>query len=371
MFEQLDRIPWDRLHHAYGPATDVPDLLRQLRTAPRDLSGEQSPLWHLFGNIWHQGTVFEATAYAVPFLIELAAGQQVPDRTGILHLLSAVATGRSYLDRHGHLLRKPEPDFAERKARELEWVEAAHAAVARGVAVFLAITREETEVRLAAAHVLALLPKHREIACVRLRSMLAEEEQSLQRAGLLLLLGLVRDRSDATSVRLMEACSSGDRAQRHGVAFALAHIAPDPLPALARTAILEAIAADDLERSFGGLPWDPGHEIDRHTLYAALDPASRDEAATTAILAVEGGDVSSQRVSTVLELLFPIRPPRDKPPLTAEELSPLQRRAVLALAKVWDGSSRIFAGYFPRWGLPHTQEDWRALASAAGRPTTS
>src|SRR6516162_7773615 len=98
MLDHLGDIPWNRLTHAYGPAGDVPDLLRRLRTAPPEMTGEQSPLWHLFGNIWHQGTVYEATAYAVPFLIELAACPVVSDRLGILGLLAAIATGSSYRD---------------------------------------------------------------------------------------------------------------------------------------------------------------------------------------------------------------------------------------------------------------------------------
>jgi hypothetical protein len=36
--------------------------------------------WHLCGNIWHQGSVYQTTAHAVPFLIELAAHPLVPDR---------------------------------------------------------------------------------------------------------------------------------------------------------------------------------------------------------------------------------------------------------------------------------------------------
>src|SRR5215510_12386600 len=121
MLDRLDDIPWKRLTHAYGPAEDVPDLLRRLRTAPAEMTGEQSPLWHLYGNVWHQGTVYEATAYAVPFLIELAASPLVPDRLGILGLLAAIATGSSFRDVHGNLLN--EPDFAERKAVEIKWVE--------------------------------------------------------------------------------------------------------------------------------------------------------------------------------------------------------------------------------------------------------
>lgn len=57
----LDDIPWSTLHHAYGTAEDVPELLRQLQTADPDVRNEDSPLWQLFGNIWHQGTVYEAT----------------------------------------------------------------------------------------------------------------------------------------------------------------------------------------------------------------------------------------------------------------------------------------------------------------------
>src|SRR5215472_13254108 len=148
MLDRLDEIPWKRLTHAHGAAGDVPGLLRNLRTAPAEVWDEQSPLWHLAGTIWHQGSVYEATAYAVPFLIELAADPQVPDRQGILQLLAVIATGGSYLDRHADLIVH-KPDFAQCRARELEWVEAAHDAVARGVAVFLAVTQEETEVRLA------------------------------------------------------------------------------------------------------------------------------------------------------------------------------------------------------------------------------
>jgi hypothetical protein len=51
---------------------------------------------------------------------------------------------------------------------------------------------------------------------------------------------------------------------------ALAYLQPDPLPNLARAAILDAIAADDLEHSFDGLPWDVVAEVDRDKLQACL-----------------------------------------------------------------------------------------------------
>src|SRR5581483_10234818 len=91
----LDKIPWKNLTHAYGSAQDVPDLLRALRSAPPDLKDEESPLGQLFGNICHQGTVYDATAYAVPFLLELAADKRTPDRVGVLSLLGAIAEASS------------------------------------------------------------------------------------------------------------------------------------------------------------------------------------------------------------------------------------------------------------------------------------
>ena len=367
MLDRLDEIPWNRLTHAYGPADDVPDLLRSLRTAPAETTGQQSPLWHLCGNIWHQGSVYEATAYAVPFLIELAASPQVPDRVGILALLAEIATGHSWRDAHGNLLK--EADFAERRAVELTWAERAHAAVASGAAAFLAMTEEETEVRLAAAHVLAFLPEHRDVVCARLRSMANAETGSRERAGLLLLLGQAGDRSEATLSVLTDALLGDDPVQCRGAAVAFAYLKPVPLADLARSAILDALAADDLENSFDGLPWDVSGEVDREKLHACLDSASREEAAVAAIVAIEAGKATHQIVSTVLDLIFPLRPPREKPPLSGSDLSPLQKRAVRAMSFAVEGERRIFYGFFRDWGLPETTTAWRALAADDGPPS--
>lgn len=359
MLEGLDDIPWKRLTHAYGSAEDIPDLLRSLPTAPAKMAGEDAPLRQLFSNIWHQGTVYESTAYAVPFLIELAACPQVPDRLGVIELLAAIATGSSFRQVHGDVMN--EPDFPERKAVELEWVVQAHAAVARGVGVFLAMTEEETDIRLAAAHLLALLPEHREIVCARLRGITKAETGSLQRAGFLLLLGLADDRCEAALAMLRDAILGDDPMQRRGAAFGFAHLKPDPLPDLARAAILDAIASDDLEKSFDGLPWDVTADIDRAKLYACLDVASREEAAMAGIVAIEAGRATRQTVATILNLIFPLRP-RQSPLLAGSELSALQKRAVRAISSAMEDGRRIASGPFRRWGLPETAVGWRALA---------
>ena len=98
MLEGLDRIDWKTLRHAYGPAGDVPDLIRALLS---EVPAERRAAIHeLFGNIYHQGTVYEAAAYAVPFLIELLISPSTPDRESVACLLASIASGTGYFDVH-------------------------------------------------------------------------------------------------------------------------------------------------------------------------------------------------------------------------------------------------------------------------------
>ncbi|MFF3617138.1 HEAT repeat domain-containing protein [Streptomyces sp. NPDC002580] len=83
----LDARAWSSLSHAYGSAEDVPDLLRALAGADSDEADEA--LSELYGNVLHQGTVYAASAEAVPFLAGIAvAGHRTAD---LLALLGALA----------------------------------------------------------------------------------------------------------------------------------------------------------------------------------------------------------------------------------------------------------------------------------------
>ncbi len=55
-FEGIDDIPWHELHHAYGPATDVPNILRMLASFDGDTRASAQEA--LYSNIYHQGTVY-------------------------------------------------------------------------------------------------------------------------------------------------------------------------------------------------------------------------------------------------------------------------------------------------------------------------
>lgn len=83
----LDDRPWGDVEHAYGSAEDVPAVLRALADDDPETAG--AALNELYGNIWHQGTVYAATVEAVPFLARLAAaGYRSAD---VLVLLGSIA----------------------------------------------------------------------------------------------------------------------------------------------------------------------------------------------------------------------------------------------------------------------------------------
>ncbi|MFI1933512.1 HEAT repeat domain-containing protein [Streptomyces sp. NPDC020330] len=86
---ELDAQPWASYTHAYGSAEDVPGCLRAL--AGDDDPAAEEAQSELYGSILHQGSVYEASAMAVPFLARIAAaGIRTVD---VLLLIGGVAEG--------------------------------------------------------------------------------------------------------------------------------------------------------------------------------------------------------------------------------------------------------------------------------------
>ncbi len=90
VLEGVGEIPWAGLSHAYGPAEDVPGLLRAIASGARE--AVKSAVQELYGTIWHQGTVYEATSHAVPFLARMAAAGVATEE--LTCLLGSIAESR-------------------------------------------------------------------------------------------------------------------------------------------------------------------------------------------------------------------------------------------------------------------------------------
>ncbi len=83
MLDDLDSIDWSSLEDAYGPAVDVPDLLRAIA------DGEPRAVGTLEAHIFHQGaTYYPAAPPAVPFLVELATAPAVASREVVIDFLA-------------------------------------------------------------------------------------------------------------------------------------------------------------------------------------------------------------------------------------------------------------------------------------------
>jgi hypothetical protein len=76
---------WSELRDAYGPATEVPDLLAA--ASADDGRGVWDDLW---SRLCHQGTVYSASYAALPVLAELAARRAPAGYAEPLHLAAAI-----------------------------------------------------------------------------------------------------------------------------------------------------------------------------------------------------------------------------------------------------------------------------------------
>lgn len=268
MLEGLDSVDWGRLTHAYGDAADVPDLIRALASDDEGERGEA--LDELFGNIWHQGTVYEATAFAVPFLIELLADASVEGKGEILPLLACIAEGHSYIDVHAGLLDRmgtgprssqEEADREAELARELGWVRAAREAVEAGVGTYLdLLDDDDPEVAVQAAYALGRCRGRAAQVVPELVARVPSAEDALSQAALILALGsLEADAGGRGEVAGLLAGRIGPEQPpvvRLAAAMGLARASADePAPR-----VLEALAASTGAAwgDFEDLPWCDG-----------------------------------------------------------------------------------------------------------------
>ena len=78
----LDSPRWASLHHAYGSAADIPELLRSLTRS----DAAYDELWSA---LCHQGTIYTASYAALPYLID--ALDRDPERAQWTVMLLAAA----------------------------------------------------------------------------------------------------------------------------------------------------------------------------------------------------------------------------------------------------------------------------------------
>lgn len=383
--------------HAYGSAEDVPRLLRDLRSA--DARSRGDALWGLFGNVFHQGSRYEASAYAVPFLLELVADPATPDRHLIVHLLASLAVGydevwlpRGFAVEELRAFVRDHPvgpeddqrlrqwllhhevddgidmpiDEEQEAALHASWELAAYDAVKAGVEILLAALGSDNpaNVRRFAAHSLAWFPEVAGRILAALSEAVRADPDDRVAATALVAMGLLTREENGDLRALAQEALTGMRPlPRWAAAVALARIGP--LDAADRVAeelrwwmtIGEAYSTEDM----------PFLDGDVRTLAAMSLTQLGDSAETVDAMIRTLGDVTGATALGVTDaILATVFPDGPMTPGTAfSALTEKQQRAVRAIARAqnaWYLDYMIFANFaalMTSYGLPATYDGCR------------
>ncbi|GAA2673804.1 MULTISPECIES: hypothetical protein [Actinosynnema] len=238
MFEGLDEVDWASMEHAYGPATEVPDLLRGL--VDPDPAVRESALEGMYGTVHHQGDVYECTVATIPLLLEaVAAGS--PGRDGVLGLLASYAEVGDGID--------------DECCREV--------GAARGL--FLGLLDDgDPRVRRAVPPVLRVCGGDARPVVAALRARLPEEGDPEARLAIVESVGALADRKGvdrAGVVAWLAGLTGQDDPVRAASALAqLARLAPAELPADLASPLPALYDADARPEPPAGFPTDAPRE---------------------------------------------------------------------------------------------------------------
>ncbi|MEU6852702.1 hypothetical protein ABZ901_22595 [Actinacidiphila alni] len=127
----LSRVPWGSLQDAQGPAGEIPALLSKVAWA--DGEAATAAVEELGERLCSLGfVVAEATAPAVPFLVELAGAPQVSSARELVELLHRIAVARQWSE----TAAAGGPGHAATYARQVGWEADVRAAVGAGRPVY-------------------------------------------------------------------------------------------------------------------------------------------------------------------------------------------------------------------------------------------
>lgn len=281
MFAGLDEIDWHQLEHAYGAADDVPGWLRSLASQ----EDESDALMYLSLSLCHQGTVYSASASAVPYLIELLTDKPMQGKEGLLRLLAGMAHGEAYHRQHFLLYseaHRQDPAFQGELAEQVVWAERTREAVRRGLPVYLELlTDADPHLRREAAYTLAQLKADATAILPLLYAQLAQEDDLQARASMVLSLGVLGEPTAAARALLEPLLQTQGKEEqalvRYAAAISLAWLFNEETPEAAIRILVDLLTANVPQWLFDAyveLPWVDGRlsQVAGRTLRQRLSP---------------------------------------------------------------------------------------------------
>ncbi|KAF4422235.1 hypothetical protein F53441_14292 [Fusarium austroafricanum] len=209
----LESIDWSKLAHAYGPADDVPQFLRDLRSSDPEVYG--AAYEECWSTIYHQGSRYSASEAAVPFLYSLLDHPDTQDRENLLDLITNLAVGytdwsvpngidvtkweKQFLDGNndGNEDESDDDSDDENDDESDSQVQALHEfktyeAVERGLSSIIRCLEDQSPgMRMTAAHSLSFFPRHSETSVEALFDRLSREISSPVRGTMVLAIAIL------------------------------------------------------------------------------------------------------------------------------------------------------------------------------------
>lgn len=247
VFERLEGVSWSELEDAGGAAHTVPQIVIGLLAQDEgdDEEISDSVYGDLYWHLCHQGTIYSATAAALPFIIEIAAYENTPHRAALLSFVSnCCSASRSTLE----------------QARDEEWEVflAAYEALVDNVDSLLKVLEQDDPVARCAA-TRAVSGAHDRAADVEKALLAMYERDDDPRVKSSALFALGRLATDS-ALSLLEQRLSDDTQAGACAAMALVMASgAEVSEAVTERLIAEFEHVDDRAESFSELPWADDH----------------------------------------------------------------------------------------------------------------
>ncbi|WP_267244867.1 PBS lyase [Streptomyces sp. PR69] len=342
MFGGIDEVDWASLKHAYGPADDVPELLRGLASA--DPAEREKALDGMYGAVHHQGDVYDSTLACIPFLLELAAADAVPDRGGVIELLTSIGG----IDLDGDDELDPEDEEFECAANYAM----AASAVTAGADVFLGLLdADDRGVRLAVPVALATLHPDPARVLSLLRTRLAVEPDAEVRFACVEAGGRIALRHGELAAEVVDWLSgltrvAYDAGLRLAALAQLARCAPEALPHTVVpcvTSLLRELRADPVVIAVPVAERTPSPSAERSSVAersaAPERTAASDRSAAPERLAPSDRSAAPKRPAPSDRSATPKRPRPHERPGPPEQSGPHDRSAAHERSRPQDRSS--------------------------------
>ena len=239
MFETLDTIKWSQVESCYSRSNEIPAAIRGL--VSDDAAVRQEAFGTLWSNLEHQGSVYEASALAVPFLLEILARPQSRDKLPLVHLLACLGSKGAHLGADFqpletrlllHSLNEEPPIPREAMDNFRTWTEETHQAVREGLSLFLPLLADpDPAMRMEIAFLLSNFKEDHAWLSPLVMIQLREETDESVQCCLLLCLGRLLPRAAEDSYLLMYYLVEGETALlQFTAAMALCTLLKDETP---------------------------------------------------------------------------------------------------------------------------------------------